>query len=248
MRTRPGARFCNSYGAGLELAASDPRRDDTARRLHNDPGARHRPAGVGSPRAAADRAGRSAVRHSHPRTPRSRAASLSRRPAALRLDGPRCRIRGTRARDSQRMVRAREQAPAGVALTFECELGYTFDPAGWGQGFATEAARCVRDYARDVLRLSYAISAILPQNARSARGRTVGRASRRSNGRGRSPVGSRRVAARDKRRGSAPAGIHEIGVARTGARGSAGSPAVPARTVSWVKSREKRAAATLHLS
>src|SRR6266566_879680 len=63
----------------------------------------------------------------------------------------------------------REGAPAGVALTFECELGYTFDPAVWGQGFASEAARCVRDYARDVLRLSYAISAILPQNARSRR-------------------------------------------------------------------------------
>src|SRR5439155_1699300 len=46
---------------------------------------------------------------------------------------------------------------------------YTRDPAVWGQGFATEAARCVRDYARDVLRLSYAISAILPQNARSRR-------------------------------------------------------------------------------
>jgi len=63
----------------------------------------------------------------------------------------------------------REQAPAGVELTFECELGYTFDPAVWGQGFATEAARCVRDYARDVLRLPYAISAIHPQNARSRR-------------------------------------------------------------------------------
>ena len=60
-------------------------------------------------------------------------------------------------------------APADVELTFECELGYTFDPAVWGQGFATEAARCVRDYARDVLRLPYAISAILPQNARSRR-------------------------------------------------------------------------------
>ena len=59
--------------------------------------------------------------------------------------------------------------PADVELTFECELGYTFDPAVWGQGFATEAARCVRDYARDVLRLPYAISAILPQNARSRR-------------------------------------------------------------------------------
>ena len=46
---------------------------------------------------------------------------------------------------------------------------YTFDPAAWGQSFATEASRCVRDYARDVLRLSYAISAILPQNAPSRR-------------------------------------------------------------------------------
>ena len=63
----------------------------------------------------------------------------------------------------------REGAPAGATVTYECELGYTFDPAVWGQGFATEAACCVRDYARDVLRLSYAISAILPQNARSRR-------------------------------------------------------------------------------
>ena len=63
----------------------------------------------------------------------------------------------------------RTQAPAGVALLFECELGYTFDPAAWGQGFATEAVRCVRDYARDVLLLSYAVSAINPLNARSRR-------------------------------------------------------------------------------
>ena len=59
--------------------------------------------------------------------------------------------------------------PAGAALTYECELGYTFDPAAWGQGFATEAACCVRDYARDVLRLSYVVSAIHPENARSQR-------------------------------------------------------------------------------
>src|SRR3989441_2275310 len=65
----------------------------------------------------------------------------------------------------------RAQAPAGVALTFEYELGYTFDPAVWGQGFATEAVRCVRDYARDVLLLSYAISAILPQIRRCSSAR-----------------------------------------------------------------------------
>ncbi|HXP03027.1 MAG TPA: GNAT family N-acetyltransferase [Stellaceae bacterium] len=63
----------------------------------------------------------------------------------------------------------REGVPDDVALTFECELGYTFDPAVWGRGFASEAARCVRDYARDVLQLSYAISAILPHNTRSRR-------------------------------------------------------------------------------
>jgi RimJ/RimL family protein N-acetyltransferase len=63
----------------------------------------------------------------------------------------------------------RAHAPAGIALTFECELSYTLDPAVWGQGFATEAARCVLDYSRDVLRLSYVISAIQPPNARSRR-------------------------------------------------------------------------------
>src|SRR5476651_2218584 len=63
----------------------------------------------------------------------------------------------------------RDAAPSGMRLTFEYELGYTFDPSAWGQGFAAEAARCVRDYARDVLRLPYAVSAILPQNIRSRR-------------------------------------------------------------------------------
>jgi [ribosomal protein S5]-alanine N-acetyltransferase len=63
----------------------------------------------------------------------------------------------------------RHQAPADVALTFECELGYTFDPVVWGRGFATEAACRVRDYARDVLRWPYAVSAIFPENARSRR-------------------------------------------------------------------------------
>jgi len=38
-----------------------------------------------------------------------------------------------------------------VELILECELGYTFDPAVWGQGYANEAAQGVRDYARDGL-------------------------------------------------------------------------------------------------
>jgi ribosomal-protein-alanine N-acetyltransferase len=61
----------------------------------------------------------------------------------------------------------RDGAPAGVSLAFECELSYTFDPAVWDQGYATEAACCVRDYARDVLGLPYVVSVILPTNARS---------------------------------------------------------------------------------
>jgi [ribosomal protein S5]-alanine N-acetyltransferase len=60
-------------------------------------------------------------------------------------------------------------APAGIPLTFECEPGYTFDPAVWGQGYATEAAGRVRDHATDVLGLADAISAIHPQNVRSQR-------------------------------------------------------------------------------
>ncbi len=63
----------------------------------------------------------------------------------------------------------RQGIPADVALTEERELGYTFDPAVWGQGFATEAACCVRDYARDVLGLPYLVSVIHPQNAPSRR-------------------------------------------------------------------------------
>jgi RimJ/RimL family protein N-acetyltransferase len=61
----------------------------------------------------------------------------------------------------------RDGAPPGVELAFGCELSYTFDPIVWGQGFATEAVRCVRDYAREVLEMSHAVSAILPANARS---------------------------------------------------------------------------------
>ena len=63
----------------------------------------------------------------------------------------------------------REGAPVDVPLTYETELGYTLDPAAWGQGFASEAARRVREYARDVLGLPHTVSAILPSNVRSRR-------------------------------------------------------------------------------
>lgn len=61
----------------------------------------------------------------------------------------------------------RAQAPAGPAVTQERELGYTFDSAQWGHGYATEAAQCVFGYARDTLRLKRVISVIHGDNVRS---------------------------------------------------------------------------------
>jgi len=63
----------------------------------------------------------------------------------------------------------REQAPAGIELIDTPDLGYTFDPASWGSGFATEAARCVFDYARANLPWPRIVSVIHPDNARSLR-------------------------------------------------------------------------------
>jgi ribosomal-protein-alanine N-acetyltransferase len=63
----------------------------------------------------------------------------------------------------------RAEAPASAEMVFERELGYTFDRSSWGQGYASEAARCVFDYARDVLRLPRVISLIHPKNVRSLR-------------------------------------------------------------------------------
>jgi RimJ/RimL family protein N-acetyltransferase len=63
----------------------------------------------------------------------------------------------------------RAQAPAGLAVTQEQELGYTFDATFWGYGYATEAAQCVFTYARDVLKLSRVISVIDRDNVRSLR-------------------------------------------------------------------------------
>jgi ribosomal-protein-alanine N-acetyltransferase len=63
----------------------------------------------------------------------------------------------------------RAEVPAAAEIVFERELGYTFHRSSWGQGYASEAARCVFDYARDVLRLPRVISLIHPENVRSLR-------------------------------------------------------------------------------
>ena len=63
----------------------------------------------------------------------------------------------------------RAAAPTAADIVFEQELGYTFDRGSWGQGYASEASRCVFDYARDVLQLPRVVSLIHPQNARSLR-------------------------------------------------------------------------------
>jgi RimJ/RimL family protein N-acetyltransferase len=63
----------------------------------------------------------------------------------------------------------RAEAPAGLAVIQERELGYTFDSASWGSGYATEAAQCVLAYARDALGLERVISVIDGENERSLR-------------------------------------------------------------------------------
>jgi [ribosomal protein S5]-alanine N-acetyltransferase len=61
----------------------------------------------------------------------------------------------------------RHDAPPGAELLFERELGYTFHRSSWGQGYASEAARCVFEYARGALRLPRVVSLIHPDNVRS---------------------------------------------------------------------------------
>jgi RimJ/RimL family protein N-acetyltransferase len=57
-----------------------------------------------------------------------------------------------------------EREGVGVA-----ELGYDFRSEYWNQGFATEAARAVRDYAFDILQLPQLISLIRVGNLASKR-------------------------------------------------------------------------------
>lgn len=51
----------------------------------------------------------------------------------------------------------------------ELEIGYRIDPAYWGRGIATEAARVVRDHAINDLHLPRVISLIHPENIPSRR-------------------------------------------------------------------------------
>jgi len=51
----------------------------------------------------------------------------------------------------------------------ELEIAYRIDPEYWSQGIATEAARAVRDYGFDELKLTRLISLIHPENAASKR-------------------------------------------------------------------------------
>ena len=64
---------------------------------------------------------------------------------------------------------SRAQAPTELAVIQERELGYTFDATQWGHGYATEAAQCVFEYSRAVLKLGRVISVIDGDNVRSQR-------------------------------------------------------------------------------
>jgi RimJ/RimL family protein N-acetyltransferase len=58
-------------------------------------------------------------------------------------------------------------APPGTRVTVERELGYTFDAAVWGNGYASEAAGVVFQYARERLGIARLISVIHAENAAS---------------------------------------------------------------------------------
>ncbi|HSJ87148.1 MAG TPA: GNAT family N-acetyltransferase, partial [Anaerolineales bacterium] len=51
----------------------------------------------------------------------------------------------------------------------EIELGYRLKRAAWGQGYATQAARAVRDFAFHALNIKRLIALIDPENVSSIR-------------------------------------------------------------------------------
>jgi RimJ/RimL family protein N-acetyltransferase len=66
-----------------------------------------------------------------------------------------------------RAYSGRGAAPPGTSIAVEHELGYTFDAAVWGNGYASEAAGAVFHYARKSLGIARIISVIHPENAAS---------------------------------------------------------------------------------
>jgi ribosomal-protein-alanine N-acetyltransferase len=61
----------------------------------------------------------------------------------------------------------RSQVPSGTNVIFEQELGYTFDRSYWGQGYATEAAARVFEYASSTMPFRPIVSVIHPDNTAS---------------------------------------------------------------------------------
>lgn len=67
----------------------------------------------------------------------------------------------------RRMWFFRTHVPQGVAYEPMPELGYTFARENWGQGYASEAARAVSEYARSQLDHPAVMSVIHPDNVAS---------------------------------------------------------------------------------
>ena len=61
----------------------------------------------------------------------------------------------------------RSEVPSDTNVVFEQELGYTFDPSYWGQGYASEAAARVFEYASSTMPFRPIVSVVHPDNARS---------------------------------------------------------------------------------
>jgi RimJ/RimL family protein N-acetyltransferase len=61
----------------------------------------------------------------------------------------------------------RSQVPSEANVIFEPELGYTFDRDFWGQGYASEAAARVFEYATSAMPFRRIVSVIHPENSPS---------------------------------------------------------------------------------
>jgi [ribosomal protein S5]-alanine N-acetyltransferase len=61
----------------------------------------------------------------------------------------------------------RSQVPSDTNVIFEQELGYTFDRNYWGQGYGSEAAARVFEYASSTIPFRHIVSVIHPDNTPS---------------------------------------------------------------------------------